>query len=324
MEKDIAPRSITLVDQHPRLSDIRTDVLTGLQSSPKTLAPKLFYDQNGSELFEHITALPEYYPTRTEIGILRANAGEIVSSFSPLSALIELGSGNSEKVRILLDAHDDHIIYMPLDISRHHLEDAARAISTEYPAIEVVAVCTDYTSSLDIPGWETFDRRIFFFPGSTIGNFEPDDARKFLSMIAERQAPRDEMIIGVDLVKDRSVLEAAYNDSANVTAAFNLNVLKHINRVLGSSFDPGAFEHEALFNEQANRIEMHLRSVRDQTVAIGDERVSFRKGETIHTENSYKYTLDTFRDLIADTGFAIARTWMDPEELFSVHRLVVV
>lgn len=143
-------------------------------------------------------------------------------------------------------------------------------------------------------------------------------------MIAERQAPRDEMIIGVDLVKDRSVLEAAYNDSANVTADFNLNVLRHINRVLGSGFDPAAFAHEALFNEQSSRIEMHLRSLRDQSVAIGDERVTFRKGETIHTENSYKYTLDSFRDLIADTGFAIARTWTDPEELFSVHRLVVV
>ena len=315
--------SITLVDQHPRLSDVRLDVLAGLTATPKTLPPKLFYDQAGSQLFEKITQLPEYYPTRTEISILRENAEEIVSSFSPLSALIELGSGSSEKVRILLDAHDDHIIYMPLDISREHLEQAAQAIVRDYPEVEVVAVCTDYTSGLDLPGWDNYDRRIFFFPGSTIGNFEPPEARAFLTRIAERQAPGDEMIIGVDLVKDPAILEAAYNDEEGVTAAFNLNVLKHINRVLGLDFDPSSFSHEAVFNAKASRIEMHLRSSSRQSIVIGDRTIVFEEGETIHTENSYKYTLDSFEELIGPTGFHLEQTWIDPRQLFSVHRLVI-
>lgn len=320
----LSSSSIQFIDQHPHLSDLRSDVEQGLRSKPYSLPPKLFYDEAGSRLFEQITGLDEYYPTRTEISILEGNAGEIVANWGERAALIELGSGSSLKVRILLDALAAPITYMALDISREHLEQSALSIQSDYDGVEVIAVCTDYTAGIDLPGWSSYEKRIFFFPGSTIGNFEPDEAKDFLQRIAQRQSPGDEMIIGVDLHKDKARLEAAYNDESGVTAAFNLNILERLNRELDANFVLSQFAHEAFYDEEHHRIEMHLRSLRDQQVRVGTITIDLAAGETIHTENSYKYSVEGFAELLEGTGFSIDQTWTDEEKLFSVHRLMVV
>ncbi len=315
---------IELIDQHPRLADVREEVVAGLLAQPRWLPPKLFYDERGSQLFEEITRLPEYYPTRTEISILEANAEEMTEGWDERVALIELGSGSSTKVRILLDRTDGPFTYMPIDISKEHLAEAAASIATDYPSVRVVAVCSDYTAGLDIPFWDSWQRRVLFFPGSTIGNFEPEDAREFLRKLAGRLAPDDAMILGVDLRKNPARLHAAYNDSQGITAEFNLNVLRRINRELGADFDLARFEHHAFFDPTKGRIEMHLRSTSSQIVTIGTREFSFAPDETIHTENSYKYGIEDLRRLVDGTGFRLAQTWMDEHRLFSVHRLDVL
>ena len=312
-----------ITDQHPELSDLRAEVIDGLSREPKSLPPKLFYDETGSHLFEEITELEEYYPTRTEIAILERHSSEITADWDEQVALIELGSGSSRKIRILFDAWNGPLTYMPIDISKHYLQIAAESIQKDYPHLEVVPVCSDYTTHLDIPRWESFHRRVLFFPGSTVGNFEPDDAKRFLSYLASRNTGGDRMIIGVDLEKDARILNAAYNDAKGVTAAFNLNILRRINRELGANFDLEHFEHRAFFNAQKHRVEMHLVSAIEQRVTISHDTFTFAAGETIHTENSYKYSMDSFNRLVSGTGFRIARTWTDEEELFSVHELEV-
>lgn len=314
-------QAIELIDRHPPVSDFRTEVLAGLGATPKTLSPKFFYDERGSQLFLEITALPEYYLTRAERGILEAGAGEMTCQWPAGSVLVDLGSGASRKARILLDRITVPCTYMPIDISLEQLEQSAAAVARDYESVRVVAVCSDYTAGLDISGWDDHARRILFFPGSTIGNLEPVAAIDFLRGLALRLVGGDAMLIGFDLVKDKAVLEAAYDDSRGVTAEFNLNILHRINRELDAEFDLESFEHVAFFNEEESRIEMHLRSRRAQRVAIGDAEIDFAEGETIHTESSYKYTPEAFAAMVGDAGLRVARTWTDPERLFAMAEL---
>lgn len=315
--------SVKLIDLHPPRVDFRREVLAGLRASRKYLAPKFFYDEAGSGLFERITELPEYYPTHTEIELLETHAETIVARFGSAAALIEFGSGSSRKVRILLDACPATAVYMPIDISRDFLIEAAEGIAALYPETEVVAVCADYTRLPELPEPDAAGRRVVFFPGSTIGNFEPDAAKEFLSATASLLREGDAMLIGVDLIKDQRVLHDAYNDSQGVTALFNLNLLHRINRELGADFDVEAFEHVARFVAEKSRIEMHLRSRRDQVVHVAGERITFARGETIHTENSYKYGDGRFREIVAGTGFATVDRWVDEREWFALHWLEV-
>ena len=298
------------------------DVLHGLSQPHKTLPCKYFYDAQGSRLFDRICTLAEYYPTRTEHAILTERRHEIAALAGPEAALIELGSGSSVKVRILLDALDRPTAYVPIDISRAHLLAAAADLAADHPGLSVVPVCADYTKPFPLPD-AAAGRRLGFFPGSTIGNFDPVEAGRFLVGVAETLGPAAGLVIGVDLQKDRAVLEAAYDDAAGVTAAFNLNLLRRINRELAGDFDPDGFAHEARWNGAAGRIEMHLVSRTAQTARVGDRVFAFRAGESIHTENSHKYTLDGFRALALAAGWRSVAAWTDDGGLFSVHYLTV-
>jgi dimethylhistidine N-methyltransferase len=320
---DLAAGTVHLIDQHPRLSDFRSEILAGLTEKPRSIHPKFFYDEEGSRLFVEITRLDEYYPTRVETSILRQYADEITRSWRTSDVLIELGSGSSDKVRILLDAHGDSLTYMPVDISQEHLVSSAASIAADYPHVKVIAVCSDYTTDLHIPAWESFRHRTLFFPGSTIGNLEPSDAKDFLSYLAGRNSSGDSLLIGVDLEKEPSILEAAYNDSLGMTAAFNLNVLRRINNEFGADFDLDGFEHVAFYNRDQHRIEMHLRSLSGQVVHLGETTIEFLEGETIHTENSYKYSQESFAAIVRGTGFEIARLWTDEDQMFGVYELEV-
>lgn len=315
--------SIELLDLAPPRADFRAEVLDGLTSRPKTVAPKFFYDQRGSELFERICQVDEYYPTRVETALLEAHADEIVELLGERPLLIEYGSGASRKIRVLLERLSTGAHYLAIDISREHLIASAEALAEDYPKIDVFAVCADYSQPLELPA-EALDaasKRTVFFPGSTIGNFCPREARAFLRTAARLVGPGGGMLIGVDLKKDRARLEAAYDDAEGVTAEFNLNLLDRINRELDADFELDAFEHRALYNADAGRVEMHLRSLADQSVSIGDEEIPFAEGETIHTESSYKYDVAEFQRMAADSGFSPERVWTDPNELFSVHFL---
>jgi dimethylhistidine N-methyltransferase len=307
-------------DDHPPPSSLRDEVLRGLARRPRAIPPKFFYDAEGSRLFEAICELPEYYLTRTEIGILEAHADEMAALVGADSVLVELGSGSSRKVRLLLEAIRP-AVWMPVDISRDHLLEAARNLAQDYPWLEVHAVCLDYSRSLSLPACRSGSRKVAFFPGSSIGNFRPEESVALLRTVREVVAPDGGLLIGVDLKKDPAVLHAAYNDVQAVTAAFNLNLLARINRELGADFDLQGFRHSALYNQRAGRIEMYLESVRPQTVTVDGERFHFAAGERIHTENSYKYDLGEFRDLARRAGFEPVQAWTDPGRLFSVHYL---
>ena len=318
-------RSVDFFDLHPEPGDLRAEVLAGLRRMPKSLPPKLFYDQTGSKLFEKITALPEYYPTRAEIATLEACAPEIARLAGDGCVLIEYGSGSSRKIRILLDALNGRCQYVAIDISRQQLIESTARLAAEYPAIDAIAVCADYTRPFELPA-ETrpaAGRRIVFFPGSTIGNFTPTEAKEFLTNTAGQIGPNGGLLIGVDLKKDPATLEAAYNDSQGVTAQFNRNLLAHINRIVGADFEPASFRHCAFYNESAGRIEMHLVSLRDQLVTVAGERIPFRQAESIHTENSYKFSIEEFQQLGRDSGFRPERAWTDAGNLFSVHYMTV-
>lgn len=318
-----SPREIGFIDLHPAAGDLRSEVIEGLESQPRRLPAKLFYDEKGSALFERITELPEYYLTRTETAILQQHAGEMAELFGRDAVLIEFGSGSSTKVRILLDAAPWAAEYMPIDISRDFLRESAQSIADEYPDVAVTAVCADYTELPALPETKASGRRVVFFPGSTIGNLDPHDAENFLRHTRMLLNPGDGMLIGVDLAKDRAVLDAAYNDSEGVTASFNLNILERLNRELGADFDLSAFEHVAFFNEEASRIEMHLRSTCRQQVRLDSAVFELSEGECIHTENSYKYGEGRFRELVSGAGFSPARRWMDENARFAVHWLEV-
>lgn len=311
---------LRFTDLHPKPADMRAEVIAGLSGVRKWLPPKYFYDQRGSRLFDAITELPEYYPTRTEIGILEQHAPEIAQLIGYDKLLVELGSGSSSKVRILLEALKP-AIYMPVDISREHLIQSASALAQRFTQLEIHAVCADYTSPFALP--ESADGRIraAFFPGSSIGNFEPNEARRFLRTIGGSVGAGGRLLIGVDLIKDESILNAAYNDAQGVTADFNTNLLRRINRELDADFDLGGFRHHAYYNRAESRIEMHLVSLADQRVNLTGTGFVFLEGESIHTESSYKYSIDGFHALAGDAGFAVDGVWTDANDYFSVHCL---
>ncbi len=321
---------VTLYDHHPTPADLRAEVLQGLSQTQKCLSPKFFYDRKGSRLFDAITELPEYYPTRTEIGILREHGAAMAELIGKGRVLIELGSGSSLKIQILLAALGP-AVYVPVDISKDHLLASASTLAERFPWLSIRAVCADYSGPFDLPLEPDWDARAAFFPGSSIGNFEPAQAQALLERVGEVLGPGGRLLIGVDLVKDRAVLEAAYNDSGGVTADFNRNLLARINREIQGDFDLDAFEHRAFFNPDPDprspagpgRIEMHLVSNRGQRVRIGHRTIAFRAGESIHTENSYKYDLPGFGRLAADARFVTEQVWTDQGSLFSVHCLRV-
>ncbi|MCB4804913.1 dimethylhistidine N-methyltransferase [Methylobacterium brachiatum] len=297
------------------------DVQDGLAKTQKALSPKYFYDSAGSDLFEAITRLPEYYPTRTEIGILDRSGPEMAALLPARAALVEFGSGSTNKLRRLLRHLDKLAAYVPVDVSGEFLRSQAEVLSGDFPHLRVEPVVADFTRDFDLPESLAGMPRAGFFPGSTIGNFEPSEAEELLRRFGRILGEGAHMIVGVDLVKDAAILERAYDDAAGVTAAFNLNLLTRINRELAGRFDLGAFSHRAVFNADASRIEMHLVSDGAQEVAIGSETFSFAAGETIHTESSYKYTVETFRALVERAGWTWVQVWTDPEGLFSVHAL---
>jgi dimethylhistidine N-methyltransferase len=307
-------------DLAPGEESFRDAVLAGLGRARKRIPCKFFYDARGSALFEEICRLPEYYPTRTEIAILEDNSADIAAHMGPHCRLIEFGSGASQKVRILLQALDRPAAYVPVDISGEQLRDAAISLAEDFPTVPVVAVCADYTRPFPLPKLPgAGGKRVGFFPGSTIGNFEPDAAVAFLANYARILGAGGEMLIGVDLKKDPEILDAAYNDRAGVTAAFNLNLLERINRELDGDLDLDRFEHVAFYNQVEGRVEIYIRSLADQQARIAGKRFHFARDELIHTEDSYKYAVREFRALAAQGGFRPVDTWTDPAELFSVH-----
>jgi dimethylhistidine N-methyltransferase len=307
---------------HRPAESMAAEVQAGLSRTQKCLPPKLFYDRKGSELFDVITRLPEYYPTRTELGLLRRHAAEMAQQLGKDSILLELGSGSSRKIRLLLEAVRPRI-YVPMDISRGHLIDSAQYLARDYPWLTVHAACVDYTKPWDIPDFGP-GRYNAFFPGSSIGNFEPASAVQLLRRVRQLVGHGGGLLIGVDLKKDVAVLESAYNDARGVTADFNLNMLAHINRRLDADFDPGNFAHKAIYNEHLGRIEMHLQCTKDHYVRVDGNAYRFRSGETIHTENSYKYSTGEFHALAARADFAPVRVWIDEAGLFSIHYLTAM
>lgn len=300
---------------------LRDEVMSGLRATRKVLPPKLFYDAYGAELFERITSVDEYYPTRSELAILTERSNEIAEAVGEHVALIEYGSGAGIKVRLLLDALDAPAAYVPIDISGEQLERVAEMLRGDYPSIEIHPFRADYTKAIDLPALAGCSRKIAFFPGSTIGNFEPQAAARFLSGVRRTVGDEGGLILGIDRRKDPAVIEAAYNDSEGVTAAFNLNVLVRLNRELGANFRLERFAHRAFFNQEDSRIEMHLVSLADQVVTVGGVAIPFSEGETIWTESSYKYDLPRLEELISTAGFELNRLWTDPDERFWVALL---
>jgi dimethylhistidine N-methyltransferase len=313
-----------VLDQAPATESFRDAVLTGLRKDQKRVPSKFLYDERGSKLFDQICELDEYYPTRTEIGIMRQNVGAMTDAIGPRARLVEYGSGSSLKTRILLDHLDDLTTYVPVDISKGHLLDSAEALAEDYPSLPIQPVCADYTTAFNLPEPPRPPRRtVGYYPGSTIGNFRREEARAFLEQIATTVRPDGGLLIGVDLKKDIDVMTAAYDDAEGVTAAFNKNLLRRMNRELDATFDLDAFEHHVRWNEARGCIESHLRSRTAQSVTVAGESFSFGAGETIHTEDSHKYTLDGFADLAAAAGFEVDTVWTDERSYFSVQHCTV-
>ncbi len=321
------PNLFPLHNCAPEPADMRADVLRDLRATPKSLPCKYFYDARGSQLFDAICELPEYYPTRTEISILENNAHDIAHAIGENAEIVEYGSGSSLKTHLLLKAlYDfdcDPAAYIPIDIAHAHLMDAAQNLAFRNPEMLVLPVCADYTREFSMPS-SSGARRVAFFPGSTIGNFSHQNARQFLERIQQVCGGDSGLLVGVDLKKEHAVLESAYNDAQGVTAQFNLNLLRHINHEIGSDFVLENFRHIALYNEARGRIEMHLESCIEQTIHIGGEAVSFECSERVHTENSYKYSLAEFEDLANAAGWQVQNVWLDSGELFSVQYLSAI
>ncbi len=313
-----------LIDLAPPQESFRDAVIAGLTRNPKAIPCKFLYDARGSALFEQICELPEYYPTRTERRILRSHADEIAALAGADAQLIEFGSGSSAKTGILLDAMRPSA-YVPVDISAEQLSSAAQSLAARYPRVEIVAICADYTADDFVPVLPSGPgRRVVFFPGSTIGNLEPDEAERFLMRCGSIVGRGGGVVIGVDLKKDPAVLNAAYDDAAGVTAAFNLNLLARMNRELNGSFDLSRFAHDAFYSEASGRIEIYIRSLEPQIVRVAGRAIPFAAGERIHTEYSYKYDIDAFQGLATRAGFRPVRAWTDPDRLFSVQYLRAV
>jgi len=313
-----------LQEFQPDDDEFREQVLRGLRCSQKAIPCKFLYDERGSQLFERICELDEYYPTRTELAIMRGNASEIVALLGKRCLLIEYGSGSSIKTRVLLDHLTDPAGYVPVDISREHLLQSARALAQRYPGLQVLPVCADYTASYEIPRCRgKVDRRVVYFPGSTIGNFSVLEAAGFLQHVAKVCGHGGALLIGVDLIKDRATLEAAYNDREGVTAQFMFNLLERINRELDGDFRRERFGYQALYDEDLARVEMYLVSLEAQRVRIGDAEIRLEEGERIHIEYSHKYSFESFRALAAGADLEVGRIWTDPQNLFSVQYLTI-
>lgn len=313
----------TLVrDASPKLERFRAEVLHGLRKPQKELPSKYFYDEKGSRLFEQICALEEYYIPRAEAAIMADCIGEVAEMTGPCAFLLEYGSGNCEKVRLLLDNLYQPAAYSPIDISKEQLLQVSSALMADYPFLEVLPVCADYTSNFELPvPRESCRRTLVYFPGSTISNFDPVPAVQFLEHVAGACGPGGGLLIGADLKKDPTLLHQAYNDSQGVTAAFNLNLLERINRELDADFEIDSFMHYAFYNPRESRIEMHLVSLREQEVHLGETTITFQAGESIWTESSYKFTLDEFERMAASAGFRVRHVWTDRQNLFSVQYL---
>lgn len=315
--------AVRFYDNHPQPADFYAEVLHGLRRRPRYIPPKFFYDEAGSQLFDAICELPEYYPTRTEMRLLQTHAGEIAELIGKNCLLIEPGSGSSHKVRLLLDTLQP-AAYLPMDISRAHLLRAAQRLVDDYPWLDVHATCIDFTAELELQFRPPDLHRVAFFPGSSVGNFEPEDAVVFLQRIAGMVGGGGGLLIGVDRKKDAAILNAAYNDAQGITARFNRNLLRRINRELEGDFVPEDFRHHAFYNTGQGRIEMHLISQTDCRVSVAGESFFFRKGDGIHTENSYKYSPEEFIRLADRAGFRSVHVWCDPGGLFSLHYLTAV
>lgn len=293
------------------------DLHAGLRQRPRSISPKYFYDEAGSALFERICELPEYYPTRTELALLRSHAAEMAALMGEAVQLIEYGAGALRKVRLLLDALPAPHSFVPVDISGPHLLAACRALQAEHPALAIQPVVADFTRPHDLPARPARGQRVGFFPGSSIGNFAPDQALDFLRMAAQ-ELRGGALLIGVDLVKDPAVLHAAYNDAQGVTAAFNLNVLARARRELGAELDPAGFAHSAFYNAPLQRIEMHLQSRGRQQIRLDQRVYEFEDGETLHTEHSHKFSVAGFQALAARAGFRAGPVWQDASEWFAL------
>jgi dimethylhistidine N-methyltransferase len=318
-------RDISEVDER-----FLTDVIDGLSQAQKTLPCKYFYDERGSQLFEQICDTVEYYVTRTECAIYEAYAHEMAQLIGERALILEPGAGSVKKISLLLSELDKPAGFIPMDISAEILNESTQVLSQQFADIDITPSVIDFLDDSELqrvfsqlPAQPLVNKRVIFFPGSTIGNFHPDDARAFLQQFADHLQPQDGLLIGVDLVKDAAILESAYNDEAGVTADFNLNVLQRINAELNGEFSLSDFSHQAVFNQEKSRIEMHLVSSEEQQVTVAEQLFSFSKNETIHTENSYKYTIKAFNDLAASAGFTLKRHWQDVDNLFSVYYLEV-
>lgn len=310
------PVLVSVADTRPVVNDFSTDMLGALATRPRCLSPKYFYDRQGSLLFDRICQLPEYYPTRVELSLLATHAAEIAEYIGPGAEIVEFGAGSLQKIRLLLDAMDKPLRYIPIDISGDHLAASAKTLQCSYPSLTVLPVVGDYTSAMRLPATaDATARRVGFFPGSTLGNLSPAEALAFLKQ-AGRNLRGGALLLGVDLVKDPSILHAAYNDAQGVTAAFNLNLLARANRELDADFDAALFAHSAFYNAALQRIEMHLMSRRPQRVKVCGQSFTFAEGETLHTENSYKFTIDGLQSLAAKAGFQAGPVWADPQKQF--------
>jgi dimethylhistidine N-methyltransferase len=317
------PVRATFHDFAPEPESFRDCVIAGLSQRQKEIPCRFLYDERGSELFEAICETPEYYPTRTETGILAECAHEIAALVGPQCQLVEFGSGSSRKVRLLLSAFDKPSSYVAIEISREALQQAADDVAALFPQIDVRAVCADYMEPLDLAEIPEpkHGRRLGFFPGSTIGNLDRPGAVQFLRRCREVVGPKGAMLVGVDLKKDARLLHSAYNDAAGVTASFTMNLLTRMNRELDADFDLTKFMHDASYNPVEGKVEICIRSLAEQNVTVAGQRFHFRRGEGIHTEDSCKYSVEEFQALASRAGFAPCRVWTDPSQLFSIHLL---
>ncbi len=314
--------SVILRDYHPRLDEMAGEVLAGLNQQQKTLPCKYFYDATGSLLFDAICELPEYYLTRTELGIMETHLGAMAAALGERVMLVEPGSGSSVKTRLLLEHLTEPVAYVPVDISREHLVTAADRLNRQYPLLEVLPVCADFNQAFEVPlPVRAAARTAVYFPGSTLGNFPPREAVALLRHMRQLAGPGGALLVGIDLAKDKAILERAYDDTAGITARFNLNLLTRIDRELEADFDLARFHHQAVFNERESCIEMHLVSTTQQTVRVAGERFSFRPGEYILSERSYKHTPEGFAALVARAGLKIEQQWTDDRRYFCVAYL---
>lgn len=316
--------NFTFHDYQPEFESLETAVLKGLTQTPKVLHPKFFYDEKGSQIFDQICDQPEYYIPNVERQIFEDNADDIIKSIGKQAVIIEPGAGSSIKIRFFLGRmRGDYApaMYVPMDISLEHLKASAQKLADEYPQTRIDAICVDHTKPYHLPDDVPEQHRVFFYPGSSLGNFEPKEAIEFLRELHQESGEDGALLIGIDTKKDKAILDAAYNDTAGANAAFNLNLLDRIQQELDTDLNAEGFKHHAFYNEEKGRIEMHLVSEQEQTRHINGTSIAFQKDETIHTENSYKYTVEEFQALAYEAGWRQPKVWQDENGLFSVHFL---